>query len=101
MPLISTSLVAAFTIGRVTSGFPNPTRTKHPPDLVLNIPNLYKRKILCLSVNRVIRTLNPALVPTLYGCMENPHHLVPNLRLLLHHYTLWEPSPPSPYLMLV
>ena len=40
MPLISTSLTAALTIGILTSGAPSPTNTNMPPDFVLKIPNL-------------------------------------------------------------
>ena len=31
---VKTSLTAALTIGIEISGFPSPTRTRHPPDLV-------------------------------------------------------------------
>ena len=44
-----TSRTAAFTIGMATSGLPSPTSTKQPPDLVENIPNLYRKfsNLLC------------------------------------------------------
>ena len=52
MPLMSTSLTAAFTMGSLTSGAPNPTSTKTPPDFVdwkmtqeLHVHTQHKQKL--------------------------------------------------------